>query len=245
MAKAKPYQVLPLIYSHLMKGIRYEKWAHYLYELVKKDCNKRSAVLELAAGDCTFAKYFARYYPSLVVTDISSYMLKQNKNCFNKVCCNMLYLPFKSKFDLIYSNFDSINYILSGKLLLKLFSEVSMLLKENGIFIFDVSLEKNSHVHVKKFNREGKYKNMIYRQTSIFDSVTKIHINKFNIKLANGDEYSEIHKEKIYSFDTYFKLIEKTGLYVADCYEAFTFNPGNKNSDRIQFLLKKNIHAEI
>jgi SAM-dependent methyltransferase len=245
MAKAKPYQVLPLIYSHLMKRIKYDKWADYLFELVKKDCPKKSKVLELAAGDCSFANYFSKYYPSLIVTDISWWMLKMNKYLINKVCCNMLHPPFKSKFDLIYSNFDSINYILSGRLLLKLFTEIYLLLNDNGIFIFDVSLKKNSYLHVKENNRKGKYKGLTYRQSSTFNPSSGMHINKFNIKLANGDEYSEIHKEKIYAFDTYFKLIDKTSLYVVNCYETFTFKPGNKNSDRVQFILKKNKHAEI
>ena len=245
MIKAKPYQVIPLFYAHLMKGIRYDKWAEYLYEIVRKDCPKKSKVLELAAGDCSFAKYFVKYYPSITVTDLSYCMLSKNNYISNKVCCNMLYLPFKSRYDLIYSNFDSINYILSGKLLIKLFSEVSLLLNDDGIFVFDVSLENNSYIHVKKNNREGKYKGLTYRQTSTYNPYSGIHLNKFTIKLANGDEYSEIHKEKIYSFDTYFKLINKTSLYVVDCYEAFTFKQGNKNSNRIQFILKKNKNDEI
>jgi len=245
MVKAKPYQVLPLIYPHLMKRIRYDKWAKYLYEIVRKDYPKKSKVLELAAGDCSFAKYFIKYYPSITVTDISFCMLSKNNYLKNKVCCDMLHLPFKSKYDLIYSNFDSINYILSGKLLLKLFTEVSLLLNDDGLFIFEVSLEKNSYIHAKKNNREGKYKGSTYKQSSIYNSDSRVHLNKFNIRLANGDEYSEIHKEKIYSFDTYFKLIDKASLYVVDCYEAFTFKPGNKNSNRIQFILKKNKNAEI
>ena len=245
MIKAKPYQVLPLIYSHLMKRIRYDKWAEYLYAIVRKDCPKKSHVLELAAGDCSFANYFSKYYPSLIVTDISRWMLKKNNKLKNKVCCNMLCLPFKSKFDLIYSNFDSINYILTGRSLLTLFNEVSRLLTDNGIFIFDASLEKNSYIHVKKNNREGKYKGLTYKQSSTFNASTGMHINKFNIKLANGDEYSEIHREKIYSFITYFKILDKSNLYVVDCYEAFTFKPGNKNSNRLLFIVKKNINAEI
>ena len=245
MTKAKPYQILPLIYPHLMKRIRYDKWAVYLYEIVRKDCPKKSKVLELAAGDCSFAKYFIKYYPSLTVSDISRSMLSMDNHIKNKICCNMLYLPFKSKYDLIYSNFDSINYILSVKLFLKLFTEVSLLLTDDGIFVFDVSLEKNSYIHARKNNREGKYKGLAYQQNSTYNPDSGIHINKFAIKLANGDEYSEIHREKIYSFDTYFKLIDKTSLHVVDCFEAFTFKPGNNNSNRIQFILKKNTHAEI
>ena len=103
MVKAKPYQVLPLIYPNLMRRIKYDKWADYLYEIVRKDCRKKSEVLELAAGDCTFALYFRKYFPSIIVSDLSRWMLKSKYVRLNKVCCNMLYLPFKSKFDLIYS----------------------------------------------------------------------------------------------------------------------------------------------
>ena len=245
MDKAKPYEVLPLIYPHLMKRIKFDKWENYLYAIVKDECGKKSKVLELAAGDGTFAKFFCKYYPSLIITDISHKMLVKNNNGLKKVCCDMLSFPFKTKFDLIYSNFDSVNYILSTNSLTKLFQEVARYLSEEGIFTFDVSLEKNSYAHIASSNREGKYKGHSYIQSSTFNQNSRIHLNKFVIKLANGGEYSEIHKEKIYAFETYFRLIEKTDLYVAECFEAFTFDPGNENSDRIQFILKKNKNAEL
>jgi SAM-dependent methyltransferase len=245
MVKAKPYEILPLIYPHLMRKIQYKRWSRYLYELLKDECCKNPDVLELGAGDCTFAKYFSGYYPSIIVTDISKPMLQLNPLNLNKICCNMLSLPFKSKFDLIYSNFDSINYLLSQKSLINLFNSISVILKDDGVFTFDVSLEKNSYIHVKRNNREGEYKGLVFKQSSSFNTKSKLHTNKFVLKLANGDEYCEIHKEKIYAFETYFKLIEKTDLYVAGCYETFTFKPGNKNSDRIQFILKKSNNAEL
>lgn len=157
----------------------------------------------------------------------------------------MTSIPFKKKFDLVYSNFDSVNYLLTGKLLVGLFNEVALILNDGGVFTFDISLEKNSYVHVKRNNREGIFKGVVYKQISTFNPVTGIHINKFRIKLANGAEYSEIHKEKIYSFETYFRLIEKTELYVSECYETFSFKPGSKDSDRLQFILKKRNYAEL
>jgi len=245
MAKVKPYEILPLIYPHMMEKIRYDRWASYLHQLVKHECPKRSMVLELGAGDGTFAHYFQKYFHHIIISDISYRMLNNKKNNIPSVCCNMLAIPFKTKFDLIYSNFDSVNYLLSGKLLVKLFNEVALMLNEGGIFTFDISLEKNSYVHVKRNNKEGKYKGVAYKQTSTYNPDTGIHTNKFRIKLANGDEYSEIHREKIYSFDTYFRLIEKTDLYVAECYETFSFKPGSKDSDRLQFMLKKRNYAEL
>ena len=35
-------------------------------------------------------------------------------------------------------------------------------------------------------------------------------------------------------------LIIKSGLYVVECLDAFTFNNGNRNSERVQFILKIN-----
>lgn len=80
MAKVKPYKMLPLIYSHLMEKIKYDRWASYMYELVKHECPKRSSVLELGAGDGTFSRYFRKYYPNIIITDISLQMLNNKSN---------------------------------------------------------------------------------------------------------------------------------------------------------------------
>jgi len=121
-----------------MVKIRYDRWAGYLHELVKNECPKRSLVLELGAGDGTFARYFTKYFPHIIVTDISHQMLNSKMNSLPRVCCNMLAIPFKTKFDLIYSNFDSVNYLLSGKLLVRLFNEVALNLNDGGVFTFDI-----------------------------------------------------------------------------------------------------------
>ena len=37
----------------------------------------------------------------------------------------------------------------------------------------------------------------------------------------------------------YFELIEDAGLYVADCFDAFTFEDANHKCERVQFVIKK------
>ncbi|MFZ1281126.1 MAG: hypothetical protein WAR59_09830, partial [Ignavibacteriaceae bacterium] len=68
---------------------------------------------------------------------------------------------------------------------------------------------------------------------------TKIHKNVFTITYPNGKEYSETHTQKIYSFDTFFELAEKSGLYIVNCYKAFSFTKGKATSDRVQFIMKR------
>jgi|SRR5690554_2916607 len=243
--KVKPYEKLSVVYDHLMSHVNYTLWTNYVYRVSRKFVNKESSVLELAGGNGKFSKIFKNYYPNIVVTDLSFSMLSSRENGLPKVCCEMTSLPFKKKFDFIYSTFDSVNYLLTKKDLFKLFTEVKNILSDKGIFTFDVSLEKNSEIFVSNHQKTGKTNNITYEHISIYNRYSRIHRNIFEIKMGDGSVYKEIHKQKIYPFRTYFELLSKAGLYVLECFEAFTFKPGNENSKRLQFIVKKNSNAFI
>jgi len=152
----------------------------------------------------------------------------------------MTCLPFNKQFDLIYSTFDSVNYLLSKRKLLNLFYEVKRVLKEDGIFTFDVSLEKNSLEFENSFDREGNYEGYSFYRKSRYSRKSRIHKNIFKITGKNGSIITEVHKQKIFKFDTYFDLIDKAGMYVVECLDTFTFNNGSENSERVQFIVKLN-----
>ena len=236
----KIYDKLPAIYEYLMRKVSYQTWAHYLDSLVSEHLSSRCRVLELAAGNCKLANYLVNYYPGIIATDLSKNMLSSDKkNRMIKVCCDMSSLPFKKHFDLVYSTFDSVNYLRSRKSLLKMFKEVAGILNEDGIFTFDASMERNSLIHSKVPERKGVYKGVEFLQKSEYNPVTRVHTNTFKMKLKNGEEYSEIHKQKIFAFETYFDLLDRAGFYVIKCYDSFTYRDGSPDSERLQFLAKK------
>ena len=237
--KSKPYEKLAVVYDHLMNHVNYDLWTKYIYMICKDFIKKKSSVLEIACGNGKFSKRFKKYFHDIIVTDISLEMLLMNQDNSPKVCCEMINLPFKKKFDLIYSTFDSINYLTKERDLLKLFIEIKNTLKPNGVFSFDVSLEKNSELYVANHEKNGKYKNVNYGHISIFNKKSRIHRNIFEIKMEDGTIYKEIHKQKIYSFPVYFKLLNKAGLFVVKCYEAFSFKKAKENSKRVQFIVKR------
>ena len=150
----------------------------------------------------------------------------------------MTCIPLNTKFDLVFSAFDSVNYLLTRKQLIKLFSEIRNLLSEKGIFTFDVSLEKNSLDFTDLYMVESEASGYRFERKSKYNPETRIHKNTFKITDRNGKVKREIHKQKIFKFNTYFKLIEKAGLFVVECLDAFTFNNGNPNCERVQFILK-------
>ena len=235
----KPYDYIAEIYSHLMKAISYQNWAKYIVELSSETRNKNLRILELAGGAGEIAKYLKKNYPDILLTDLSLSMLKQADAGIMKVCCDMTALPFKSKFDFIFSTFDSVNYLFHKKEIIKFLTESEKILSDEGILTFDVSLYKNSIKHSRILNRKGSYKGIKYRQESIYDKDTAVHTNKFHLILENGEIVEEIHKQKIYPFYDYFEMISKTSFYVSACYHTFTFKDATADVERAQFVLKK------
>ena len=239
-ARANIYESLPLIYNHLMREIRYDYWADYLFQVTSKYISRDASVLELAAGNCRLAEYFRKRFPKLIVSDISKQMLSDCENRkIRKVCCDMLFVPFKKKFELIYAAFDSINYLLTKKKISEFLIEIRDLTSDDGIFTFDVSLEKNSISHIRQPFRKGRYKGITYLHHSIYEKRSRIHKNIFDIELPGGERVREIHKQKVLDFEQYFDLIERANFFVAECFDAFTFNDGKPDSKRVQFVLKK------
>ena len=231
-----------------MRDVKYKKWSNYLLDVVSEYVDKKTpSVLELGAGDCKIARRIFKKYHNIIASDLSLSMLQQgNKVFISKVCCDMTSLPFNNKFDIIYSTFDSVNYLLTKRKLLTLFLEVKKVLSSSGIFTFDVSMEKNSLDFEGSYAVEGKINGYSFTRKSKYNSSSRIHKNIFNITDEYGNVKKEIHKQKIYKFESYFDIIAKSGLYVVECLDAFTFNNGNQNSERVQFILKyKNTNAKF
>lgn len=236
--KVTPYSLVAEIYSNLMDEVNYKRWAKYIYFLAKDKIHPGSDILELASGNCRLTENLLHKNKKIICTDISKQMLM--KSPYNrKIVCDMISLPFNKKFDLIFSTFDSVNYLLSKNKLLMLFKEVHGILKEDGLFTFDISLEKNSYIHQKDSKKSGRTKKYKYYRKSVYDPSTGIHSNYFKILDNDGNTYSEVHKQKIFKFNEYFELLDKAGFYVVNCFKTFTSKDGNENSDRVQFIVKR------
>jgi len=236
----KAYTVLADFYEHLMNKVNYDAWAEYLYDIIKDSIPTDSNVLELAGGSGSISFYLQKYFHEYILTDKSWYMLnKASEYSLSLVCCDMQYLPFKKKFGLILSTFDSVNYLLTKKSLQNMFSSVQKILDENGIFTFDASLFMNSIALAEEKVTTNKYKNIHYKQISHYDTESRIHSNVFIINLPGQNEIVEIHRQRIWDFEEYFDIMDKCGLYVVDCFENFTMKKGKPTSKRVQFIVRK------
>ncbi|AFH49320.1 SAM-dependent methyltransferase [Ignavibacterium album JCM 16511] len=223
-----------------MEKVDYKFWAKYLKRLSSLYVGNNSIVLEVAAGNCNLAKYLSDSFRFYVASDISISMLKKNKSQnLQKVCCDMTMLPFKNKFDLIICAFDSINYLTNRKSVTRFFLEINNILSEQGIFLFDAALERNSYKHQKHAVKKGKQKGVLFNRQSLYLHKSRIHKNIFEIIYPDGNKMKEIHRQKIYPLEFYFELLDKCGLYAVECFNAFTFRNCKSNDLRAQFVVKR------
>lgn len=98
-------------------------------------------ILDLGCGTGLFLKDFYGKNIKLFGIDQSFSMLyegKKNKN-FWGICFSFPPIPFKGKFSLIVSFYDTLNHILNYERLKELFKEVYNSLKDAGFFLFDTN----------------------------------------------------------------------------------------------------------
>jgi len=238
--KNLPYKYVALFYSHLMESIDYSVWGEYLADLIEGEGIKHPSILELSSGLGNLSDILSKKYRKIICSDNSLDMLLNFKNRkLPLICFDMREIPIRRKFDVVLSTFDSINYLLTYKDIVKHLKSVKNSLTKNGFYTFDASLELNSTKYAKLLNRKGEFEGVQYRQRSFYDIIKKIHTNKFEITLPDGKKIQETHRQKIYPIETFFKAAEESGLYVQDCFNCFTFDNVNVKSERAQFILRR------
>jgi SAM-dependent methyltransferase len=242
----KNYSALALIYPHMMRSINYDEWADYIYSISKDLKKKKISALELASGTSVLAAKLQKKIQFVISSDLSLSMLQTCPDSnVKRVCCDMTMLPFKTKFDFVFSAFDSINYLNTKEKYFNLFKNVDNCLSDQGIFTFDVALENNSLKLQKYLNRKGRVQGIRYIQKSFYSVEKRIHYNHFEIALADGKKVEEMHKQKIFRFEDYFDFIDNSNFYVYNCFNAFTSDNADAESARVQFILKKKKYADI
>lgn len=235
------YKKTSLIYDNIMSGVNYKFWANYIFKLIGIYCNpKKSSVLELAAGNGNLSKYLYKKFDYYLISDISSSMLKNCKlKTPNIICFDMTMPAVKKQFDAVICSFDSVNYILSKTKLKSFFRNISEIVKDDGVFLFDVGLIKNSLHHQKFASKTGRVNNISFKRKSVFLNKSRIHKNIFTFYFEDGSYSKEIHRQKIYQLNDYFDVLDKSNFYVVECLKAFTFKDCSPNNFRAQFVVKR------
>lgn len=230
------------IYDKLMYDFDYDlvyKTINNIYKDKSLDINN---ILELACGTGTLTKKLSNQY-NIDALDISEDMLAiaQNKIGLNKNVKlfrqDMKSLNMGKKYDSVLCICDSLNYILEEKDIKEIFKKVYNHLEEDGIFIFDLNMEK------KFLDMEEIYidetEDVFYVWENYFDKDTKTNTYGVNFFISKDDENKkyervyEEHVEKAYNIDFIKESLEEAGFKSIEFFDDYDLFKYSKETYRI------------
>ena len=246
------YKNFAFIYDELMNEVDYESWVSYIEKIIENENIKVKNILELACGTGNITIPLAKKGYDIAGIDISEEMLmiareKSQKEGIDLVLLNqdIVDLDFDLyDLDCVLCACDGFNYILEEDDLKSAFNKVYNLLKENGVFIFDISsYYKLSNILGQNVYGENR-DDIAYLWENFFDEEDDIvQMDLAFFTKENESEkftrFEETHYQRAYKNEDILNMLNYSGFENIKLYKDFTFEKDNGKGERIFFVCIK------
>lgn len=205
--KEKLFNKIAYYYDKLMKNIDYEGWVDYFIKLCELFNVFPEKILDVACGTGNPTKYLVERGYRVTGIDHSEKMLEVAKSKFKKeenvkfLKMDMRSIKLDERFDAAFSFFDSMNYLLEEKDIKACFKGIYDVLKEKGIFIFDM----NTYYSLKEIWDNSittkEVDNIFSIWRNRWDENKRISILYLTLNIKEGGRsilIEEVHKERAY-----------------------------------------------
>lgn len=235
------------LYDRLMSDVDYDAWANYLLSFIPAS----SLVLECACGTGEMTLRLAKAGHNVTATDLSEDMLRvaseklrlsgaSGRNVhFAQI--DMRSLSAHKPANCVISCCDGVNYLLSREDVKKFFASAHSVLKPGGLLLFDISSRyKLSRVLGDNcfINSEDQTP---YMWQNTYDGQSKLIKMELSFFIRKGDLYErfdETHIQRAHSEKEILNWLAECG-FSTEAYDCFTRSAAKPDSERIQFVARK------
>jgi len=245
------YRDFAFIYDELMNEVDYDGWVKYIEDIIKSENVKVQNILELACGTGNLTIPLTKKNYDIAGIDISEEMLTVAREKAEKEGVELVLLQQDiSELDFDVTNLDCVlcacdgfNYITYDDDLESVFAKSYELLKEDGIFIFDISsYYKLSSILGNNMYGENR-ENVAYMWQNYFDDEENLVEMElaFFIKDEGGkfERFEEVHQQRAYTEEEILDMLQSSGFSKIKTYGDFKFESPKEDSQRIFFVCKK------
>jgi ubiquinone/menaquinone biosynthesis C-methylase UbiE len=234
-----------------MNEVDYIAWIEYLEQIMAIENASVKNILELACGTGNITLPLAIKGYDIVGMDISEEMLNVAVKKSKEIGVDIVYLEQDIRnlefevdgLDCVLCCCDGFNYILKDKHLKNIFTKVYYQMKEEGIFIFDIS----SYYKLTKILGDNTYgeekENITYMWQNFFnyENNTLDMDLVFFVKDENGkyDKFNEYHTQRAYKENEIANILREVGFSKIKTYGDFSFEKPKEDTERITFVCKK------
>lgn len=245
------YSDFAFVYDELMSEVDYDGWVKYIEEIIKKENCKVKNILELACGTGNMTIPLTKRGYDIAGIDISDQMLSVAREKAEKQGVELVLLQqdiaeldFEiTDLDCVLCACDGFNYITYDDDLESVFSKTHELLKEDGIFIFDISsFYKLANILGNNMYGENR-EDIAYMWQNYFDDEENLVEMElaFFIKDEDGkfERFEEIHQQRAYTEEEIIEMLEEVGFSSIKVFGDFTFERPTDETQRIFFVCRK------
>lgn len=251
---AEQFDSIAGLYDELMSVVPYDYWVDYLHQILRRFNHKPTTILDLCCGTGRVSVLLAQKGYQVTGVDISPEMIEvarrkpeARKGLVDFHVQDASKLHLGCKFDLVISLFDSLNYITDSSALQLAFLRVYDHLRPGGLFIFDMNTELALAGGLFNQNNFGSSSRVLYDWRSTYDPNTRICRIDMNFLYRKGGAETQtkiVHYQRAYDEREIVDMLSTAGFKVLAVYNAYTFRPATKKSDRAFFVAKKdNVNA--
>ncbi len=236
------YGELAEVYDLLIYDMPYDKWMNF----IEKNFSGRT-VLELGCGTGNMTVRLAQKY-ELTAIDISDEMLRKADEKLRKngrrarlATADMTSFVMNKPVDLVLCACDGINYLTELSQVDKTFANVHKNLKENGLFIFDISSRnKLRAMNDQLYSEDTDDVTYIWRNS--YDNEKNTISMDISFFLAQGEEeyirFDENHLQRAHDVSEIKQLLEKNSFEIISISDDYSEEKVKEDTARITFCAR-------
>lgn len=245
------YSDFAFVYDELMDEVDYEGWVCYLEDIIEKEGANVKNILEYACGTGNITIPLAKKEYDIAGIDISYEMLdvareKAEKESIELVLLeqDITELDFEMEnLDCVLCACDGFNYIIEDKDIKTVFEKTYELLKDDGIFIFDISsFYKLSNILGNNMYGENR-EDIAYMWQNYFnedDNILDMEL-AFFVEDEDGkyEKFEENHIQRAYKSEEMINFLTEAKFKDIKVYGDFTFESPLDDAERVFFVCRK------
>lgn len=240
------FDVVAPYYDHLMRNVPYDRWVDYVEAILERRMARPRTVLDLCCGTGSVGVEMARRGYEGFGVDLAEPMVRR---------CGMRTPPLpaavmdacrlglrRSRFDLVVSLFDSLNYIVQPARLAQCLREVFGVLAPRGLLIFDLNTPRALSTGLFTQGNEGSSDKLLYSWKAHWDPRARLCRVDMTFLWRGEDgvrEFHETHWQYAYEHHEVMQMLAAAGFTAVTPFSAYTFRPPGRRSDRIYYVARK------